>query len=558
MSISFRRVVVPSAIFCFPLFAAPQLRLTNTAIFVKQSPGISSPTQTIYAYNAGDGSLNVSLSVPPSAGWLSAGVGASERCASSRGECIPLRFTLQTSSLAPGIHTAEIEVSDRNAIDAPQIITLTVQVDTTAPPVSAYVSPGATLDVTVPSPPGAPGSFFSAGDIDITVSTTGGSWLSASLGVKPFETLEELTSVIIHFAPPATMPAGPYTGQVTLNDINGTQTIPVTMNVVAGPIANPSSTNITMTLAQNGPPITYPFLPYISLTNSGTGSLQVQGVTASGTGVSAYDYGGLAIVTLDPGSLATGIYTDGVITIQCNAANCPLQIPVSLTIEPQSGPDIGFVSPAIAGTVRVAPGDVAFIAGDQLSLQPAAFGSYPLPIWLGGASVYVNGVAAPLYYTSYGQIAFQVPYATPTGLASIQMTRDGQASNILTTLISPLAPEIVVITDTSYNVIDLHHPASAGEAVVIWANGLGQTNPPVVEGIAAPSSPPAVAVVTPSVQFSLASGSPIQVTPSFAGLGPGESGVYQVIVNVPPISGAASVVLTVPGVTSNSIEIAVQ
>jgi uncharacterized protein (TIGR03437 family) len=551
-------VILLPAILCFPLFAAPQLRLTNASIFVKQSAGVSSSTQAVYAYNIGDGALNLSISTPPDSTWIVASVGASEPCPSSPAGCIPLRFTLQTSNLAPGTHTAEIEIFDRNALDAPQTITLTVQVDSTAPAVNAYVNPGATLDVA--ALPLSPNSiFFIPPDISVSVSTTdGGRWLSASLAFRQFETLLYFDSLIIHFAPPSDMPTGVYTGQVVLTESAATQTLPVKMNVVSGPIANPSPARITMTLAQNGSSITYPFLPYISLTNSGTGSLQVQSVNASGTGVSAYDYGGLAIVTVDPGSLATGTYTDGLVTIQCNAANCPIQIPVSLTIEPQAGPTIYAADPAIASTFFAAPGDVAFITGDQLSLQPAAFGSYPLPIWLGGASVYVNGVPAPLYYTSFGQIAFQVPYSTPPGNASIQMTRDAQASNIVSMQIRPLAPEIVVITDTSYNVIDVNHPASAGEPIVIWANGLGPTNPPVIEGIAAPANPLAVAVVTPSVQFSRADGSSIQVTPSFAGLGPGESGVYQVMVTAPPISGKANVALSVPGLVSNQIAIAIQ
>ena len=58
--------------------------------------------------------------------------------------------------------------------------------------------------------------------------------------------------------------------------------------------------------------------------------LQVQGVAATGEGVSAYQYGALAIVTVGPGSRGPGIYRDGAVTIQCNGANCPVQVPVSL------------------------------------------------------------------------------------------------------------------------------------------------------------------------------------------------------------------------------------
>ena len=45
----------------------------------------------------------------------------------------------------------------------------------------------------------------------------------------------------------------------------------------------------------------------ISLANAGPGTLAVQGVTGAGTGVTAYNYQGLAIVTVDPGQLAPGL-----------------------------------------------------------------------------------------------------------------------------------------------------------------------------------------------------------------------------------------------------------
>lgn len=52
-----------------------------------------------------------------------------------------------------------------------------------------------------------------------------------------------------------------------------------------------------------------------------------------------------------------------------------------------------------------------------------------LPTTLGGASVLVNGVAAPLLSTSFGRIVFQMPSSTAPGLALVQVQRDGQLGN---------------------------------------------------------------------------------------------------------------------------------
>jgi hypothetical protein len=61
----------------------------------------------------------------------------------------------------------------------------------------------------------------------------------------------------------------------------------------------------------------------------------------------------------------------------------------------------------------------AFNAGDGTLTLSASVATvqFPLPTNLGGATVLVNDVQVPLYYTSFGQIAFQMPYSTVTGTA---------------------------------------------------------------------------------------------------------------------------------------------
>ena len=128
-------------------------------------------------------------------------------------------------------------------------------------------------------------------------------WLAVSL--DPMGTLYFTDTAYIHLAPPATMTPGTYSGSVAVNDY-AIRTIPVTMRVTTQPIAVPSTPQIHLRLAEGGPATAYPFLPPISLTNSGMGTLQVQGVAATGEGVSAYQYGALAVVTVGPGRAARG------------------------------------------------------------------------------------------------------------------------------------------------------------------------------------------------------------------------------------------------------------
>jgi uncharacterized protein (TIGR03437 family) len=321
----------------------------------------------------------------------------------------------------------------------------------------------------------------------------------------------------------------------------------------------PSTNQISLQLAQNGPATTYPFLPYISLSNSGMGTLQVTGVSGSGTGVSAYDYNGLAIVTVDPGSLAPGIYSDALVTIQCNAANCPVSVPVTLEVDPQGPPIANYqgVVDNAAFLPRGSPGDVMVVKGTQLSVQaPQMAEGTPLPTTLGGATVFVNGVATPLYYSSFGQIAFQVRADTYLGIAIVQLVRDGQVGNMVSVNMAPYSPGIVVVTDSSYNLVDATHPVKAGSTLIFWALGLGATSPPVADGTAAPSSPLAEVTAAVGVQFGFGSPS----TPSFVGLSPGSVGLYQVIATLPAgtATGMVSASLEVAGAVSNTVTIAVQ
>src|ERR1035441_10377040 len=73
----------------------------------------------------------------------------------------------------------------------------------------------------------------------------------------------------------------------------------------------------------------------------------------------------------------------------------------------------GGIGNAASYSTTLARGSLATIFGTNLSTSTVQ--ALPLP-WaksLGGASVTVGGVAAPLYYASPTQINFHVPYEVP-------------------------------------------------------------------------------------------------------------------------------------------------
>jgi hypothetical protein len=406
-------------VFAAPLSAAPVLRLSNSTVVVQTAVGVNAAPQTIQFSNVGDGALALSVSVAPGAEWLTASVPLGGN----------ILFAFFTAGLPRGTYTAEVTVSDPHAIDAPQVVTVTVQVGG-APPyvVDQYIAPGQTKQIVSWS-----NQCFECRSLELpsVTDTTqdGGTWLEVSVysaGTFGFR----FGSVSVYLEPAASTASGTYSGSVQEDQ----QTLPVTMRVTMEPIAVPSATRLDLRLAQGGPAIAAPFLPPISVANSGLGALVITGITVDHPAVRASIQSNQAVLAVDPGSLPTGTYA-GSVTIVCSAANCPMQIPVVVQVIPR-GPPLIFYRGVVSNTdfrSAVVAGGVAVVFGEQLSLNaPVIEPDTPLPMTLGGTTVLVNDVVAPLYYSSYGQVAFQVPPATVPGTALVQVIRDGQASNVVT------------------------------------------------------------------------------------------------------------------------------
>lgn len=94
--------------------------------------------------------------------------------------------------------------------------------------------------------------------------------------------------------------------------------------------------------------------------------------------------------------------------------------------------------------------------------------------------------------------------------------------------------------------VSVSNPILPGDAIIIWATGLGPVSPPVPSGQPGPSAPLAVLAITPLVKV----GGEL-ATVEFAGLAPGLVGVYQINATVPADLPAPTedIALIVPPVT---------
>ena len=227
--------------------------------------------------------------------------------------------------------------------------------------------------------------------------------------------------------------------------------------------------------------------------------------------------------------------------------------------------NLGGVVNAASYTGPVAPGSIASVFGSFLLPSPLLAAQSPLPDEISGLSLqFGGGIQAPLFYASSTQVNFQVPWevANPSTLAA---TLDNAASAAQTVNVAPVAPAIFTtsasgsgqgaILDTSYRLVDSTNPVAAGSYVLIYCTGLGAVGNQPATGSPAPSDPLAWSA-TPTVTIGGAT-----ANVQFSGLAPGYVGLYQVNAQVPAGSATGSalpVVISMGGVTSNTVTIAVQ
>lgn len=203
------------------------------------------------------------------------------------------------------------------------------------------------------------------------------------------------------------------------------------------------------------------------------------------------------------------------------------------------GATIGAVLNGASYSAALSPGCWATIFGENLAAGTAAAQAVPLPRELGGVSVTVGGIAAPLLYVSPKQINFLIPYEvplpTPFGkTAPVVVSRGGAASSAYGIQLSRVSPAIfsrdasgkgrALLFDPRFVPAD---PVAAGDTVIFYAAGLGPTNPPAAGEGGAPR------VVTEPLEIYMGEQMLSASQVLFAGLAPGYPGIYQINVRVP-------------------------
>ena len=165
-----------------------------------------------------------------------------------------------------------------------------------------------------------------------------------------------------------------------------------------------------------------------------------------------------------------------------------------------------------------------------------------LPTLLDGVSVSMGGKAAYVYYISPGQLNVLAP-DVPAGPVTVTVTTGSGTSAAFATTASSYGPAFftwpgnqVVATRTDYSYAVKAGTfagastvaAKPGDVIVLWATGLGPTNPAAPTGVAVPSDKAYATSSMPSVTIDNMSAMVYG-----AALAPGSVGLYQIAIQVP-------------------------
>ncbi len=552
------------------------------------------PSGSFLVSVSGGSSLEWSAAVTAGGDWLQLGASGGAATPTNPG-VVSFSISPAAVSLTPQTYYGNITVTVPGAVNSPQIFLVVLNIGATTDPIRPDPEPAGLLFLSSGSTAVAPQTVqvFASSTVAVPWSaaastTDGGAWLSVTPSVG--NTSASSPGVSTVSVNPAGLPAGIYRGGVNYAlSGSGVRTVNVTLIVqgstaqavpaarTSGEISRAACAGSALAPTQTGlvnnfsAPTSWPTILSIKLvTDCGA-------PVANGQVVATFSNGDppLPLVTADTTS---GVYSgtwiprksSGQVTVQARAAApgfATATTQIIGAVVPNSAPvltphgTLHSFAPKLGAPL--APGTIAQIYGDNLASQTSVATSIPLPTNIGGTTVLIGGIAAPLYFVSAGQINAQIPFELdPNRQYQIVV----QANNALTTpdmlQMTSAIPGLAAFADGGLiaqhadgSLVSKTAPAKPGEYIVAYLAGMGDTDNPVVTGAASPSAPLARPASTPALTLD---GKSVQIL--FAGLTPGLVGLYQMNFQIPAAvaAGDLPLVVTQNGVASNPTVISVQ
>jgi uncharacterized protein (TIGR03437 family) len=307
----------------------------------------------------------------------------------------------------------------------------------------------------------------------------------------------------------------------------------------------------------------------IAVSNSGGGGTLIWSAVPSAAWLTVSTTSTFTLTVLvNPTSLTPGVY-HGTLTVTVpGAANSPQTVSVTLAVAAgarSSAVVVTAVTNSASGASgAIAPGEMITIYGSGLGpANGVSFTVDPstgmIDSTLAGAQVFFGKLAAPVTYTSSGQINAIVPYELAGQTrTNLQVNYQGSISKAMPLPVAVAAPGVftanssgrgqVSATNQDGSVNSTANPAAVGSYVTLYITGGGQTNPPGSTGALNGTQ---LKYLVQNVSVTVG-GQPSAVT--YAGSAPGLlDGVDQLniqLANDTPVGPAEPLVINIGGVAS--------
>jgi uncharacterized protein (TIGR03437 family) len=245
-------------------------------------------------------------------------------------------------------------------------------------------------------------------------------------------------------------------------------------------------------------------------------------------------------VSVKTSGLVPGHYTGTVSLSASDPSIAPVTIPISVTVRAAAGPIITALTNAASFLPGpVAPGQIVVLFGSGLGpanlIRSSVSAAGLVDSELAGTRVLFDDVAAPIIYTSSGQIAAIVPSAVATKTTTrIQVEYQGVSSSPLDVYVVAANPGIFTldrsgqgaILNEDQSVNSGQNGADPGSIISIYGTGGGQTDWSGADG--APPTTAASLKLPVSLKIDEQDAAVL-----YAGIAPGLAGVLQVNARVP-------------------------
>jgi uncharacterized protein (TIGR03437 family) len=263
---------------------------------------------------------------------------------------------------------------------------------------------------------------------------------------------------------------------------------------------------------------------------------------------SAYSGTGPAQLQLEAAAgLSNGVY-NAIVDIEAKGSVPPsVVIPVTFVVGASAALSVAGVANGASYGTAFAPGMFMAVFGSNLAPGIGLASGYSLPLNMLGVAVTVNGVAAPLYYVSPGQLNVQVPYETALGTAVLGVNNNGKVTSFQFP-VTIAAPGIFAAGDGTLVPSGSGQP---GQTLVAFITGAGENTPLIVTGAEPYSGTPIPLLPQPILPVSLTVGG-LPAALTFVGTPVGVAGITQINFTIPAAvpAGSQPVIVKVGGVAS--------